>query len=114
MMTEYMIACQFCSQIVAVELAVGTPEGEQLEAVRWKCRCTGARKWREMQDAYAKIESIAGAGAVDNGFDYAESKATVDVLKRAADAVIDGRIRQMDMVAPGGGQIQDHHAEGRG
>lgn len=102
MQIEYMIPCPFCGQITAVEMAQGTPEEDRLEAVKYACRCTGARNWRTAQDAYAKIDRIAGAGAMENGFDYAESQRTVDVLKRAADDVIANKVRQIDMVTPGG------------
>lgn len=103
MLMELIIACSFCGQLVAVETETEPDEAEKEELARQACRCTGARNWRIAQDAYAKIDRIAGAGAMENGFDYAESQRTVDVLKRAADDVIANKVRQIDMVTPGGG-----------
>lgn len=102
MLLEYTIPCPFCGQLTVVEAEEGTPEADRMTMVRRMCRCDGAKNWRMAQDAYEKIDRAAGAGAVETGFDYAETEATVEILKKAADDVIARKIRQADLTAPGG------------
>ena len=49
---------------------------------------------------------------MENGFDYAESQRIVDVLKRAADDVIANKVRQIDMVTPGGDKYRVYMPQG--
>lgn len=102
MLMELMIACSFCGQLVTVETETELDEAGKEELARRACRCDGAKAWRMAQEAYEKIDRIAGAGALDAGFDFAESAGVVDAIKALANDVIAHRYRQAEVVTPGG------------
>lgn len=103
---ELMVTCPFCGQLVADETETELDDGERILWAKRCCRCDGAKKWRMAQEAYEKIDRIVGEGAVEAGFDFAESLEAVQALKCAADDLIAGRYRKVQITTPGGDDVR--------
>ena len=106
MLIEHMAECHFCGQLIAIDAKTALDESERLEEAKRRCACEGASRWRLQQEVYEKIDNVFGAGAMEHGFDCAETEGVLAEIKHAADAIIDKRIRRCKLVTAGGDCVE--------
>lgn len=92
MTLEYMSACPYCGQLVAIESSTEMDADELACEAGKRCVCDGAARARKIADCNERIDMACGLDSVENGFDYPLSAETILTLKMLAERIVDGTL----------------------
>ena len=106
MTLEYMAACKFCGQLVAVTSKEPLDELVQQELATQNCGCDAAEEKRIADDAIDRIHQIGGEESLERGFDYALAPEEMEVLHKAAEWCAARRLRSIQIMEPYGDVIK--------
>lgn len=101
---EYMGACPYCGQLVAIGSGAKLDPEEQIREAGRRCACDGAARARKIAESHERISMACGQDSVQNGFDYPLSDSAVCELKALAERIVDG-VLSMASVQDGSGDV---------
>ena len=90
-------ACPYCGQMIAVDISEGMTEQERSDLAGKKCSCPEAARERCISEAMDKLMQLGGPDSRENGFDEPLTSDVMDACRKAAEWIVDGTCREVQL-----------------